>query len=97
VLGERESAKFNLERCCNMKMNSVPKSDWLTAAEAAEYLKTNRRSLLLWARHGKIRGYVLSGTRRRIWRFRKEDLDAGLLSNPVVTCATPAVLKGKEN
>ena len=54
-------------------------SEWLTAAEAAEYLKIRVRTLLLWARHGKVRGYVLSGTQRHVWRFRREDLDAAFL------------------
>jgi len=60
-------------------------SEWLTAAEAAEYLRVKTRSLLLWVRQGKIQAYALSGTKRRIWRFRREDLDATLLSKPVLT------------
>jgi excisionase family DNA binding protein len=51
-------------------------SDWLTADEAATYLKVKTRTLLLWVRQGKIRAYSLSGTRRRVWRFRVTDLDA---------------------
>ena len=37
-------------------------SVWLTVAEAAQYLKIRVRTLLLWARQGKVKGYVLSGT-----------------------------------
>jgi excisionase family DNA binding protein len=59
-------------------------NEWLTAAEAAEYLRVKPRSLLLWVRQGKIKGYALSGTKRRIWRFRREDLDAALLARPVL-------------
>jgi excisionase family DNA binding protein len=51
-------------------------SKWLTAGEAASYLKVEPRTLLLWARQGHIKGYVLSGTERITWRFRAEDLDA---------------------
>jgi excisionase family DNA binding protein len=51
-------------------------SKWLTAREAASYLKVEPRTLLLWARQGRIKGYVLSGTERITWRFRSEDLDA---------------------
>jgi excisionase family DNA binding protein len=54
---------------------SVP-SEWLTAAEAAQYLKIRVRTLLLWVRQGKVKGRALSGTRRHVWRFRREDLDA---------------------
>jgi excisionase family DNA binding protein len=60
-------------------------SEWLTTEEAAAYLKVKSRSLLLWVRQGKVRGYALSGIKRRVWRFRREDLDAALLSKPVVS------------
>lgn len=62
-------------------------SDWLTAGEAASYLKVKTRTLLMWARAGKVKGYVLSGTDRITWRFRIPDLDAMLLK--------PAVLSGE--
>jgi excisionase family DNA binding protein len=52
------------------------KSEWLTAPEAASYLKVEPRTLLMWARQGRVKGYVLSGTERITWRFRAEDLDA---------------------
>jgi len=61
---------------------------WLTAEEAAQYLKVKVRTLLHWARQGKVKGYPLSGTKRRVWRFLYADLDAMLVG--------PAVLSGKE-
>jgi excisionase family DNA binding protein len=67
-------------------MTTLPQSDWLTALEAAAYLKVKPRSLLLWVRTGKVKAYTLSGTKRRVWRFRKEDLDFALLSKPMVSC-----------
>jgi excisionase family DNA binding protein len=73
-------------------MGAFPQSEWLTTAEAAAYLKVKPRSLLLWVRQGKIKAYALTGTQRRVWRFRKEDLDAALLSRPVVSSDAPAVL-----
>jgi excisionase family DNA binding protein len=66
--------------------------DWLTAAEAAQHLKVKNRTLLLWVRQGKIPAYALSGTKRRVWRFRREDLDSTLLSKPVVSCEPLTVL-----
>ena len=54
------------------------RSGWLTAEEAAEYLQVRTRTLLQWARQGKVKGYVLSGPRRHVWRFRLVDLDATL-------------------
>lgn len=66
--------------------------EWLTAAEAARYLKVKPRSLLLWVRQGKLQAYALTGTQRRVWRFLRADLDAALLSRPVVSSDAPAVL-----
>jgi len=62
---------------------NIPTSNWLTAAEAASYLKVEPRTLLQWARQGKVRGYVLSGTHRQTWRFLHADLD-GMLQRPSV-------------
>ena len=71
-------------------------TEWLTATEAARYLKVKPRSLLLWVREGKIKGFALSGTKRRVWRFVREDLDDALLARPVLTSAAPTVLaKGR--
>jgi excisionase family DNA binding protein len=59
-------------------------SEWLTATEAAQHLKVKPRTLLLWVRQGKLKAYPLSGVKRRIWRFRREDLDAALMTSPVL-------------
>ena len=58
--------------------NSSPTTGWLTSSEAATYLKIKRRTLLAWVREGTIHGYALHGTKRRVWRFRREDLDAAM-------------------
>ncbi len=55
---------------------------WLTANEAAKYLKVAPRTLLAWARQGKVKGHVLSGIQRQTWRFRQSDLDACLSRKP---------------
>jgi excisionase family DNA binding protein len=69
-------------------------AEWLTAAEAARYFKVKTRTFLLWTRQNKVRGYVLSGIKRRVWRFRKADLDAMLLGQDagVLSSASPSVL-----
>jgi excisionase family DNA binding protein len=59
-------------------------AEWLTPAEGAQYLTVKPRTLLLWVRQGKLKGYPLSGVKRRIWRFRKEDLDEALMASPVL-------------
>lgn len=53
-------------------------SEWLTAREAARYLKISPRTVSLWARQRKIPGHRLSGVRRCVWRFLKCELDAML-------------------
>ncbi len=67
-------------------------SEWMTASEAAAYLRVKTRTLLLWVRQGKVLAYALSGTKRRVLRFRREDLDAALLSHPVLRFEVPTVL-----
>lgn len=69
---------------------SIP-SSWLTASEAAMYLKVKVRTLLLWARQGKVKAYALSGAERHVWRFRREDLDAALVESAVLVSQTPSV------
>ena len=56
-------------------MDTNLQSDWLTAAEAALYLKVRTRTVVLWVRQGKLKGYALSGAKRHVWRFRAADLD----------------------
>ena len=68
-----------------------PNSEWLTAQEAATYLKVKSRTLLLWVRQGKVKAFALSGTKRHAWRFRRADLDAALLEFPVLPSTTPSV------
>jgi len=55
--------------------------EWLTALEAALHVKVKPRTLLQWTRDRKIPGHPLSGTLRRVWRFRKDELDAILGSS----------------
>jgi excisionase family DNA binding protein len=54
-------------------------TEWLTANEAAKYLKVKPRTLLEWVRQRKVPAHRLSGVQRRIWRFLRAELDAMLL------------------
>jgi excisionase family DNA binding protein len=56
---------------------------WLTAQEAAKYLKVEPRTLMLWTRQGKVKGHPLSGTKRIRWRYLHFELDA-MLTEPSV-------------
>jgi len=73
-------------------MRAKAQTEWLTADEAAQHLKVKIRTLLLWVRQGKVNAFALSGTKRRVWRFRREDLDSALLSRPVLSSIPPTVL-----
>jgi excisionase family DNA binding protein len=72
-------------------MSGIAQTEWLTAAEAAEHLKVKPRTLLLWVRQGKLKAFALSGTKRRVWRFRKEDLDTALISSAVLVSVSLSV------
>jgi excisionase family DNA binding protein len=56
---------------------------WMTPEEAAQYLRVETRTILLWTRQGKLKGHLLSGTRRIRWRFLRSDLDAKLTAPSV--------------
>jgi excisionase family DNA binding protein len=71
-------------------------SEWLTVEEAAAYLKTKPRTLMLWIRQGKLPAYALSGTRRRVWRLLQRDLDSTLLSKPVVSSESSSSVRSEE-
>jgi excisionase family DNA binding protein len=49
----------------NTRPQASPR-EWLTAGEAAQYLKVDTRTILLWTRQGKVKGFALSGTKRRL-------------------------------
>ena len=70
------TAKAPMKEILKGRPMAIAESVWLTAAEAAQYLRVEPRTLLMWARQGKVKGYVLSGTTRVTWRFRADDLDA---------------------
>lgn len=72
-------------------MKAILQSEWLTVTEAANYLKIKPRTLLLWVRQGKMKAFALSGTKRRVWRFRQADLDAALLESAVLPSTAPSV------
>ena len=74
------------------RIEGLKEDEWLTAVEAARYLRVKTRTLLLWVRQGKLLAYALSGTKRHVWRFRRGDLDSFLLDRRVIPSAPPTVL-----
>jgi len=60
-------------------------TEWLTANEAAAYLKVQPRTILKWAKHGTIPAHALSGCKRVTWRFLKSELDSAMLAPPSAT------------
>jgi excisionase family DNA binding protein len=69
-VGEHSEWSFNVE------------SEWLTATEAAHYLKVQPRTILKWAKEGRIPAHALSGCKRVTWRFLKSELDGAMLKPP---------------
>ena len=55
---------------------------WLTATEASHYLKVKPRTILKWAKEGRIPAHALSGCKRVTWRFLKSELDSVMLAPP---------------
>jgi excisionase family DNA binding protein len=55
---------------------------WLTAREAANYLRVSHRTVLQWAKEGRIPAHRLSGTARVTWRFRADELDSAMMAPP---------------
>jgi hypothetical protein len=55
--------------------------EWLTARRQQHTFKVKPRTLLLWVRQSKVKGYKVSGTKRHVWRFQRADLDAGLFNS----------------
>jgi excisionase family DNA binding protein len=53
-------------------------SQWLTATEVSRYLQVKPRTILKWAKEGRIPAHPLSGSKRVTWRFLKSELDAML-------------------
>ena len=58
------------------------RSAWLTANEAAQYLQVKPRTILKWAKEGRIPAHALSGCKRVTWRFLKSELDNAMLRSP---------------
>jgi excisionase family DNA binding protein len=64
-------------------MSTFTQSEWLTAAEAAAYLKIAPRTLVRWAKEGRVPAHRLSGLSRVTWRFQRSELDAMLCRSSV--------------
>lgn len=55
---------------------------WLTAREAAAYIKVSHYTILQWAKAGKIPAHRLSGDHRVTWRFLASELDGAIMAAP---------------
>lgn len=64
-----------------MAKTQIVESPWMNTAEAAAYIRRPPKYLLYLCRIGRIKGHVLSGSKRKTWAFRKEDLDRSLIEN----------------
>jgi excisionase family DNA binding protein len=89
--GRHPTRSFGLTAREASNLETMIQSEWLTVTEAANYLRIKPRTLLLWVRQGKMKAFALSGTKRRVWRFRRVDLDAALLESSVLPSIPPSV------
>lgn len=87
------AAPYDASRTSAAELSSdAPHSTWLTAAEAARYLKIKTRTILFWAWCGKIKAYSMTGATPSVWRFAQRDADAILIhSSLVLSSAQPFV------
>ncbi|MFZ0731626.1 MAG: helix-turn-helix domain-containing protein [Candidatus Sulfotelmatobacter sp.] len=60
----------------------MEQTPWLNAREAAQYLRVAHRTVLQWAKEGRIPAHRLSGTARVTWRFRADELDGAMMAAP---------------
>lgn len=58
---------------------SVSEVMWMTAIEAAQYLRCAVKTIYNYKCNGQLRGYNLGGRRKGVLRFKKVDLDAFVL------------------
>ena len=63
-------------------MSVFIQSEWLTALEAAHYLKVAHRTILEWAKKGLVPAHRLSGSARITWRFLASELDGAMMTAP---------------
>jgi excisionase family DNA binding protein len=76
-------------------MSTLPQFGWLTAREAAQYLRVAHRTVLEWAKTGRIPAHRLSGTLRVTYRFRAAELDAMLCGPSAAENGEPFNATGK--
>ena len=78
ALGSPGPARTNavLPLAIGKTSHAVPTSEWLTPNETATYLRVKPCTVLRWAREERLKGHMLSGSTRHVWRFRKADLDS---------------------
>ncbi len=92
VSGKAKTASPQLEVQDGQPQNQALDTIWMTASEAANYLKVKVRTLQHWTRARKIKAYALSGCKRHVWRYRREDLDNLLFASSMVSSESPSVL-----
>jgi len=63
-------------------MSTAHNTPWMNAREAAIYLRVAHRTILQWAKEGRIPAHRLSGTARVTWRFLVAELDSAMMAAP---------------
>ena len=72
---QNPSRHATAQPACSQHTVHSDSSPFLTPEEAANFLGgMNPRTLTCWAREGVIPAYPMGEGKRRLWRFRREDL-----------------------
>lgn len=74
----------------------MTQTQWVTVAEAAAHLRVKPRTILVWAKTGRIPAHKLSGLQRCTWRFLRDELDAFMGKTPCATIGSPSAASERE-
>jgi excisionase family DNA binding protein len=78
---QNPSRHATAQPACFQHTVSSDSNPFLTPEQAANFLGgMNPRTLTRWAREGLIPAYPMGEGKRRLWRFRREDLQEWMLA-----------------
>ncbi len=66
---------------------------WLDVRRAAGWALVSEATILREARVGRLRGYKVAN--RKLWRFRREDVDAWLMQREEPVVYVPLAVKSR--
>jgi excisionase family DNA binding protein len=80
-MSQDSSVRRTADPVCVAGAHGVDAGSFLTAEQASRFLGgIHPRTLTRWAREGLIPAYPLGEGKRRLWRFRRDDLRTWMLA-----------------